>query len=209
MPKSPVVRLFGAVLIVLTVVGCAPTVILQTQSQVSGSNDAGNLSPSTAKYAAVLLNTKASHNGNETNLNSGFKDRIVQTIRETGLFSAVYTDEQAGLPPAKTIRLHFTVDEVHDYNSTLNGLKGGLVGLSLFTLSPIIPLYSTFSSSMYIRAEKPDTSAKDYSASTKGESQFFFFSHSTYFQDLSSQVVQASMKSLTAQMVNDRKWLQE
>lgn len=208
MPKTIIARLFGAILIVSSTVGCAPTVTLQTQPEIGGSHDAIKFAPSTAKYAAVFMNTKASHNGNETNLNSGFKDRIVQALRDTGLFSAVYADEQAGLP-AKTARLHFTVDEVHEYNSALNGIKGGLVGLSLFTLAPIVPLYSTFSTSMHIRAEKPDMSAKDYSASTKGESKFYFFSHSTYFQNLSSQVVQTSMKSLTAQMVNDRKWLQE
>ena len=62
------------------------------------------------RYSAVLLSTFATTNGSLSVINSSFRERFVQSVRELGVFTAVYGDDQT-IPEKQKARLSLNVAE--------------------------------------------------------------------------------------------------
>lgn len=62
------------------------------------------------RYSAVLLSTFATTNGALSVVNPSFRDRFIQAVRQSGVFTAVYGDDQT-IPEKQKARLSLNVAE--------------------------------------------------------------------------------------------------
>jgi hypothetical protein len=160
------------------------------------------------RYSAVLMNSSATIDGKPAVMASSFKDRLLEELRRTQNFKAVYGDDQA-IPERQKIRFAVAVAERMNYNNALGAIKGFFIGASFFILSPFIPIYADYTTELRLTVEKPDGSQRDYTGYATGESEHYFFSHGDYYPDLVRQVTDAALHDLSAKMANDRVWLQK
>jgi hypothetical protein len=195
--------LLVALTVNLAASGCAMRVTMKAPFPENVQVESGTHKP---RYSAVLLSTFATTNGSLSVINPSFRERFVQSVRESGVFTAVYGDDQAILEKQKA-KLSLNVSERFYYNNALGALKGFIIGASFFILSPFIPLYADYTIELRLKVEKPDGSYKEYTGYASAESEHFFFSHGEYYADLTTKVTDAALQDMSAKLANDREWL--
>jgi hypothetical protein len=146
---------------------------------------------------------RAFTNDTPTNVSLAFPNRFAGAIRSEYIFSKVYlaTMENA---PADAARLVLEVRENLSSNSFLAGIKGFFIGLSLYTLSPVIPFTTTGDYAMVATLELPDGSKRVYTANTEGKVTAAYFAFTTTASGkLAGELTQKNIESIVGQMKND------
>ena len=195
------------VLMIFSFTGCGWNVTFRPTSPTdSVAASVESLAP---KYSAIILGgSMKTYDGGNLDPNNAFKEVIAYNLRQTGIFKTVDTIDPA-LSANEKASVTFTSTQTYNWNAALGGVKGFLVGASLFLLAPVIPFYADASTNFVVRVQKPDGSSRDYNGTVTGDMRAFFFSVKSGTSDLLIQVHFQALQDVIKKMTNDRGWLQK
>jgi len=184
--------------------GCARWV------ELSGTTDRGQ-EPSVrviARDEQVPLVVDAvgiTRNGSPQNLSLETEQRVLRTLRETGLFSHLGGTNSAE-PPAseKFIRARLLFDEAIDPHGSQAVWKGLVIGASMFILTPFIPLEYDYAAHVTLELERWDGQVKRYESQSAGTAHYQLFGTTPLMIDeLKGHVTESCLTALMQQMVHD------
>jgi len=111
----------------------------------------------------VIDSVDTTRNGSPQNSSSETEYRVLGTLREVGLFSRL-GDMNSPEPPGsqKFVRARISFEEAIDPHPGDVAWKGIVIGVSMFTLAPFIPLEYDYSAHMTLELERWDGRVKRY-----------------------------------------------
>lgn len=142
-------------------------------------------------------------NDTPVNVAPEFRDRFAGAIRSEHIFSKVYRAPMEN-SPADAARLTLEVRENQYSNTFLAGIKGFFIGLTLYTLTPVIPFTTTGYYEMVATLELPGGIKRVYTANTEGKVTAAYFAFTTTASGkLAGQSTHKNIESIVGQMKND------
>jgi hypothetical protein len=157
---------------------------------------------------AYMLSIQTTWDGTGNNVNQGFETRFIGRLQEASLFSDVISilgrnrrDEQE---PHYALTLH--VNEKAEYDNFENGVKAFFIGLSLFVLTPALPMTREFESEMILKVVAPNKQEKEYKSSEIGSLTCTMNECVQGWNKLTGEVTDKTMTSLINQLVIDE-WI--
>ncbi|MCL7422389.1 MAG: hypothetical protein M8364_15970 [Methylobacter sp.] len=152
---------------------------------------------------AVMDDLRVTSNGQAANVNEAFQKRFITNLKDTHLFSTV-TDTIPTDRPNNLVNFALSIAENQDTNQGANVTKGFFIGLSLYLLTPVIPLSYDFESDMTLVAMRSDGRSKRYTAKGKGEARYHLFANAAMAgEDVRSQITNNNLSALMNQISQD------
>ena len=153
----------------------------------------------------VIDSVDTTRNGSPQNSSVETERRVLNTLREVGLFSRL-GDTNSPEPPAseKFIRARLLFDEAVDSHPGDVTWKSIAIGASMFTLAPFIPLEYDYSAHMTLELERWDGRVKHYESQSAGTAHYKMFGATPLMIDeLKGHVTESCLTALMKQVVQD------
>ena len=153
----------------------------------------------------VVHSVDITRNGSPQDPSLETEQRVLGTLREIGLFSHL-GDMNSAEPPAseKFVRARIVVDEAVDSHPSDVAWKGMVIGVSMFTLAPFIPLAYDYSVHMALELERWDGRVKRYESQSAGTAHYKIFGATPLMIDeLKGHVTESCLTALMEQVVDD------
>lgn len=161
----------------------------------------------TASCVAIMNDLRVKSNGQEVNASSEFHKRFVANLKDARVFESVVSDMPA-TKPEKYVNLSLAVNENQDTNQGANVAKGFFIGLSLYLLTPVLPLSYDFESEMLLNATRWDGKSKQYSAKGNGSASYQLFANARMAgSEVRAKVTNNNLNALMNQLVQDTDFL--
>ena len=191
-------------LLVMATGGCARSIVLdpssfeEQESTVHSIKDDDRV-PFVMDSFRVLLNGAPQHPS------SNFERRILNSVKETRLFSLIFPAGAPQVSPdGKAISARLTFEETIDPHSGETALKGILIGASMFLLSPIIELDYDYAAKASLELERWDGQIKRYEARSSGTVYYNLFGATPIMIDeLKGQVTEACLTEIMSLLAQD------
>lgn len=164
--------------------------------------------PNDERVPLVTNSFHLSRNGASQYPSADLERRILSSVQETSLFSALLplgeTSDSLG---EKVVSARITVDETIEPHSWLSAFKGILIGGSMFLLSPFIDLEYGYAATVALELERWDGQVTRYEARSSGSAHYKLFGATPVMIDeLKGHVTEACLADLTGQLVRDAKF---
>lgn len=160
-----------------------------------------------AGCVAIMSEVRVKNNGLDANASDSFQKRFILNLKDTRIFEAVVQDMPTPKPD-KYVSLALAVNENHDLHQGSNVTKGIFIGLSLYLLTPVLPLSYDFESHMLLNATRWDGKTKQYVAKGQGNSSFQLYANRAAANgDVQSKVMSNNLNALMNQLVKDTDFL--
>ncbi len=161
-----------------------------------------------AKDERVPLVTNSFHlsrNGASQYPSADLERRILNSLQETSLFSALLplggTSDSFG---DKVISARIIVHETIEPHSWLSAFKGIVIGGSMFLLSPFIDLEYGYAATVALELERWDGHVQRYEANSSGAVHYKLFGATpVMIEELKGHVTEACLTDLTSQLIRD------
>ena len=153
----------------------------------------------------VIDSVDTTRNGSPQNSSLETEHRVIGTLREVGLFSRL-GDMNSPEPPAseKFVRARLLFDETIDSHPGDVAWKGIVIGVSMFTLAPFIPLEYDYSENVTLELERWDGQIKYYKSQSAGTAHYKMFgATSLMIDELKGHVTESCLTALMEQVVQD------
>ncbi|BEH09648.1 MULTISPECIES: hypothetical protein [Geobacter] len=161
----------------------------------------------TTSCVAVMNDLRVKSNGQEVNASSEFQKRFVTNLKDTKIFESVITDMPT-TKPEKYVNFALTVNENQDTNQGANVAKGFFIGLSLYLLTPVLPLSYDFDSEMLLNATRWDGKTKQYVAKGQGSASYHLFANAPMAGgEVRAKITNNNLNALMNQLVRDTEFL--
>ena len=158
--------------------------------------------------AAYLISIQVIRNGTPSNVNPAFERRFIGRLQEAGVFSDVISTVGRGRKlegPHFDLVLH--ISETDHPHTLSNAIKEIFIGLSIYLLTPVLPLHYEYEEEMTLTVRLPNLTKKEYKAVARGSI------YATWdrlggvaYCKLTGKTVERCIISIVNQLVNDR-WL--
>jgi hypothetical protein len=129
-----------------------------------------------------------------------FLRQLQYKLRESELFSDVTFQK----PWVKPITIKLSVEEFHDRHVGTNLPKAILSGLSLFLLSPALPIYEEYTIDVGAEVTSPEGQIKLYRANAKSEMYCNVMETQNALRDMYAKSLNRALNSLVFQMMTDQ-----
>lgn len=151
------------------------------------------------------LGGQLSRNGAAQNPQVELDRRLLTVLEETNLFSTLY---QSGLvqPPAgeKIVTGRLALSETVEPHTGGAAWRGFLIGASMFTLTPLLPLEYEYGSELVLELTRWDGQSKQYRSGASGTARYHLFGATPLaIDELKGQVLEQALSTLTQQLVGD------
>ncbi|MGH7180540.1 MAG: hypothetical protein ACREJN_01030 [Nitrospiraceae bacterium] len=153
----------------------------------------------------VIEDVDTTRNGSPQNSSLETEHRVLGTLREVGLFSRL-GDMNSPEPPdsQKFVRARISFDEAIDPHPGDVAWKGIVIGVSMFTLAPFIPLEYDYSAHVTLELERWDGRVKHYESQSSGTAHYTMFGATPIMIDeLKGHVTESCLTALMEQVVLD------
>jgi hypothetical protein len=153
----------------------------------------------------VMDSVRMTRNGSPQNPSLETEHRVLGTLREIGLFSHL-GDTASAEPPAseKFIRARLLFDEAVDSHPGDAAWKSIVIGVSMFALTPFIPLEYDYATHVALELERWDGQVKHYESHSAGTAHYQLFSATPVMIDeLKGHVTESCLTALMQQIVHD------
>jgi len=153
----------------------------------------------------VIDSVGTTRNGSPQYSSLETEHRVLGTLREVGLFSRL-GGMNSPEPPAseKFVRARLLVDETIDSHPGDVTWKGIVIGVSMFTLAPFIPLEYDYSEHVTLELERWDGRVKRYEGESSGTAHYKMFgATSIMIDELKGHVTESCLTALMEQVVLD------
>ena len=157
---------------------------------------------------AVVRGCRWNLDGSQPKGSDDFRKMLAAKLREAGLFAnvtATDTDSSAGQP--RHLAFALTLNEQIHPRAGVNTLKAFVTGISLFILSPLLPMRHGFESEMVLDVERWDGLTKRYSARAEAEASYHMLAmtkHRLALDGAAGKARDACLNALMNQLVSDR-----
>lgn len=191
-------------LIVTLMTGCARWIELRATAD-SSQEPSVRVIARDEQVPLVMDGVGITRNGSPQNLSLETEQRVLRTLRETGLFSHLGGTDSAE-PPAsgKFIRARLLFDEAIDPHAGDAVWKGIVIGASMFILTPFIPLEYDYAAHVTLELERWDGQVKRYESQSAGTAHYQLFGTTPLMIDeLKGHVTESCLTALMQQMVHD------
>jgi hypothetical protein len=157
--------------------------------------------------SACLVSISVKIDGAGHNTATEFPQRLIGKLQESKIFSNIESILNGGKKPQEPFyEITLTENETLHNNTFFNGLKGFFIGLSLYTLTPALPLTKQFESDMTLKVVAPNMKEKEYRASQYGSLVCTLFDCKLGWIKLTGEVTDNNIIYLINQMSQDE-WL--
>lgn len=198
-------RTLAALVFFGLVAGCSG---LTVESEPEGYSGPARADSSPQK-AIAIDDITVNINGTRNNTNPGFVQRFSGALRTAKIFSAVYEPSDVHEAPQNSAHLRLTVDETIDPHMGAAVVKGIFIGLTLFLLTPALPLRIDKDSAMTCEVELPGGNTRRYEAVTQAHYYFTIFANAALVgNELDNTTISKSIDGLIARMREDQKLLE-
>jgi hypothetical protein len=153
----------------------------------------------------VMDGVDTTRNGSPQNSSLETEHRVLGTLREVGLFSRL-GDMNSPEPPVseKFVRARLLFDETIDPHPGDVAWKSIVIGVSMFTLAPFIPLEYDYSARVTLELERWDGRVKRYESQSSGTAHYKMFGATPIMIDeLKGHVTESCLTALMEQVVID------
>ena len=140
---------------------CAHGVTVTKPSQVYAPPREAQDNRAPIAYLEPLTVRRVDAGGTQANPSEGFKENLVAALGDSNVFQHVVTSFPIGQKNVVTLKP--SADENLDLNAGANGTKAFFVGLTLFLLTPALPLTYEYSNTVTIDAQCPNGETRRYS----------------------------------------------
>ena len=191
-------------LIVAAALGCAHTIDV-TPSSIANQGTFSLSITDNERVPFVIDTFRLSQNGSPQNPSLELERRILNSVRETSLFSTLipFGGSHDGLG-GKMVAARLAVDETIDSHPGETALKGIVIGASMFLLSPFIDLDYDYAAQATLELERWDGRVTRYDARSSGTAHYNLFgANPTIIAQLKGQVTEACLHELMTQLVRD------
>jgi hypothetical protein len=142
--------------------------------------------------------------GSGSNINAAFEQRFVGRLQETRLFEDVIgilgrEKSQADLK----YEMYLKIAETQELDRLGNGIKGFFVGLSLFILTPVLPMDYRYGVQLTLTVRKPNGVTKYYKAESEGTAYYTMTHQLTAIRKVTDDTVEKCIISIMNQLVAD------
>ena len=191
-------------LMMILATGCARWIELKAMPD-SGQEPNVRVIARSEQVPLVMDSISNTRNGSPQNLSRETEQRLLSTLREVGLFSRLGGTDSTE-PPAgeKFVRARLLFEEDIDQHAGDKAWKSIVIGASMFTLTPFIPLDYDYAAHMTLELERWDGQAKRYESQAAGTAHYQLFSATPLMIDeLKGHVTESCLTSLMQQVVRD------
>jgi hypothetical protein len=156
---------------------------------------------------AIMNDLRVKSNGQDVNASSEFHKRFVINLKDTNIFESVVFDMPTA-KPEKYVNFTLSVNENQDTNQGANMAKGFFIGLTLYLLTPVLPLSYDFESEMLLNATRWDGKTKQYVTKGKGSASYHLFANPIMAgQEVRNKVTNNNLNALMNQLIRDTDFL--
>ena len=153
----------------------------------------------------VMDTVRMTLNGSPQNPSLETEQRVLGALREIGLFSQLGGTASAE-PPAseKFIRARLLFDEAVDSHPGDVAWKSIVIGVSMYVLTPFIPLEYDYATHVALELERWDGQVKRYESQSAGTAHYQLFGATPLMIDeLKGHVTESCLTALMQQIVHD------
>jgi hypothetical protein len=158
-----------------------------------------------ARVSLLLETMRVTHNGSPIAPPAILERQVLGAIEATRLFSQHYQSgytQPAADQARVTVRL--SIDNLVEPHAGQAAWRGFLIGASMFTLAPFIPLNYDYGAQMSLEMERWDGQIKQYTATSNGSAHYNLFgANPEVIEQLKGQVTEACLSSLLNQVIQD------
>ncbi|MBM4127295.1 MAG: hypothetical protein FJ247_08110 [Nitrospira sp.] len=199
----PVYSVLSA-LIVAATLGCAHTIDV-TPSSTANQGSASQSIAENDRVPFVIEAFRMSQNGSPQNPSSEIERRILNSLRETRLFSTlVPLSGQYDGDGGKMVTARLAIDETIDSHPGATAFKGIVIGASMFLLSPFIDLDYDYAAQASLEIARWDGRVTRYEARSSGTAHYNLFrTNPAIIAELKGRVSEACLQELMTQLVHD------
>ena len=158
-----------------------------------------------ARLPLLLESIRVTHNGSAIAPPAILERQVLGAIEATRLFSQHYQSgytQPAADQARVTVRL--SIDNLVEPHAGQAAWRGLVIGASMFTLAPFIPLNYDYGTAMSLEMERWDGQIKHYTAISKGSAHYHLFgANPDVIEQLKGQVTETCLSSLLNQVIQD------
>ena len=195
--------LCSIVVILATDNGCSRWIemapVLQTQDPAAQQIARGEQVP----LIVDVIHT--SKNGSPQNTSAETQQRILSSLAEIGLFSHLSFGTYAvSASNDKIVRARILLSETIDPHAGGAAWKGFVIGASMYTLTPFLPLEYGYAANVSLELERWDGQVKRYEGQSSGTARYQLFGATPIMiEELKGHVTESCLNELARQIVRD------
>lgn len=196
--------LLGLVGLAATTMGCSRWIDVMPSSTLQQESVTRSI-PDDERVPLVMDGFRMMQNGAPQNPSTEVEHRILNTVRETRLFSTlVPLGGNVSSLGDKVVTARISFDETIDPHSGEAAWKGFVIGASMFLLSPVIELDYDYAAQASLELARWDGQVKRYEARAAGTVHYHLFGATPIMvSELKGQVTEACLTELMDQLVRD------
>lgn len=157
-----------------------------------------------APVPLVIESVAVTLNGTPTSVAVGFERDYIAGMRTLGYFSPVISSERADEAPKNAAHMTLSSVVVVDPHQGSAMVKGFFIGLSLYLLTPVLPLTHDVSQAVTATLTMPNGAVRRYEAAASGRGTYALGSNSVLMEtELNSKVGTAALQGLLARIRED------
>ena len=153
----------------------------------------------------ILDRIRVTRNGAPYTLSIEAEQWLLGSLTDIGLFARLGTDGNSDpLLNEKNIRARVQIDEALDPHPGEAAWKGFVIGASMFTLTPFMPLEYDYAAHVMLELERWDGQIKRYESQSAGTARYQLFGATPLMIDeLKGHVTESCLIALMQQLVRD------
>ena len=153
----------------------------------------------------IVDRIRISRNGSPQGVSPETESRILGTLQDIGLFASLAGTASPASPDAdKVVRARLLFDETIDPHPGDAAWKGFVIGASMFTLAPFIPLDYEYAAHIALELERWDGQVRRYESQAAGTMRYHLFGATPIMIDeLKGHVTESCLDDLASQLVRD------
>lgn len=197
--------LIGSVLAITLGLGTGCSHWIELEAPADTAPSASATVATDARVPLLLETIRVTHNGSSIAPPAILERQVLSAIEATRLFSQHYQSGHAQPATSQArVTVRLSIDNLVEPHAGQAAWRGLLVGASMFTLAPFIPLNYDYGAQMSLEMERWDGQTKHYSATSNGSAHYYLFgANPEVIEQLKGQVTEACLSSLLDQVIQD------
>ncbi|MFO0773862.1 MAG: hypothetical protein U0172_04250 [Nitrospiraceae bacterium] len=190
--------------------GCSRWIEMNGVTPLDSAPTAAASGDPALRVPAVLSSMSVSQNGSPVMPSSELEHRVLDTLSNAQLFSRIVYPAYSDLQPADDhVRAKLSVALFPEPHAGAAAWKGIVIGASMFTLTPLLPLEYGFGARMTLELEHADGRTRQYSAAADGTAHYHLFGATHLATDeLKARVLAACLNQVRQEIMKDRQFVQ-
>ncbi|HET9844108.1 MAG TPA: hypothetical protein VFQ02_00060 [Nitrospira sp.] len=194
---------WATVSILLTATGCSRWIEMAPPSEML---DPGAQQIARDEQVPLIIDVvHTTRNGSPQHTSVEMQQRILGSLAEIGLFSHLSSGTHVESPSNdKIVRAKILLSETIDPHAGGAAWKGIVIGASMYTLTPFLPLEYGYAANVTLELERWDGQVKRYEGRSAGTARYQLFGATPIMiEELKGHVTESCLNELAKQIIRD------